>query len=187
MKRIEVRHHSIYGADKHLTREGRLLAQEVGRTLEVHYDLAIVSPRTRCRETMEAFGIADYCEDQSFARIDTAELAPFAAEARAIARTEKCSTLRACFDIEGTRNVLESVGRRTVAALIEIARELPEDGKALIVSHGGRIESAALVAFDTFDIDQIGGELDFCEGVLFKFEDHALSGVEVLRAGGVGG
>ena len=183
MKRIEVRHHSIYGADKHLTRKGRLLAQEVGRTLEVHYDLAIVSPRTRCRETMEAFGITDYSEDQSFSRINTAELASFAREARAIARTEKCSTLRACFETEGTRNVLESVARRTVAALIEIARELPEDGKALIISHGGRIEIAALLALDTFDINQIGGELDFCEGVLFKFKDNALSGAEVLRAG----
>lgn len=151
--------------------------------LDVHYDLAIVSPRTRCRETMEAFGITDYSEDQSFSRIDTAELASFARETRAIARAKGCSTVRACFEIEGTRNVLESVARRTVAALIEIARELPEDGKALIISHGGRIESAALLAFDTFDINQIGGELGFCEGVLFKFEDNALSEVDVLRVG----
>lgn len=183
MKSIEIRRHSIHGPDKHLTQEGRLLAQEVARTLDVHYDLTIVSPRTRCRETMEAFGITDYSEDQSFSRIDTAELASFAREARAIARAQGCTTLRACFDIEGTCNVLESVARRTVAALIEIARELPETGKALIISHGGRIESAALIAFDTFDIHQLGRELDFCEGVLFKFEENALSEIEVLRRG----
>jgi hypothetical protein len=58
---------------------------------------------------------------------------------------------------------------------------LPEGGRALVVSHGGILEAAALLACSRYHLDEIGGEIGFCEGVVFAFEHEALKGVEVKR------
>ena len=171
----------MYGADKRLTPQGRALAQQVGASLDRHYDFAIVSPKTRCRETMEAFGIADYSEDASFGRLDRTALAPHADEVRQISRLRAVPTLSACFSVQATREILREEGKRFLDALAHIASELPQEGRALIVSHGGSIETAALQKASTFHVDEIGGPLNCCEGIIFEFNDNTLKSVKVLR------
>ena len=171
----------MYGASKRLTPQGRALAQQVGASLGRHYDFAIVSPKTRCRETMEAFGIADYSEDASFGRLDRKALAAHAEAVRQIARLKAVPALSACFSVQAARQVLRDEGKRFLGALVHIASELPPEGKALIISHGGSIEMAALQKTATFHIDEIGGPLNYCEGIVFEFNDNTLKGVRVLR------
>jgi len=62
-----------------------------------------------------------------------------------------------------------------------ISHRLPEGGRALVVSHGGILEAAALLGSSRYHLDEIGGEISFCEGVVFVFESEALKGVEVKR------
>jgi hypothetical protein len=62
-----------------------------------------------------------------------------------------------------------------------VARRLPEQGRALVVSHGGILEAAALHGCSRYELSEIGGEVGFCEGVVFKIEGEHLAGIQVRR------
>jgi broad specificity phosphatase PhoE len=62
-----------------------------------------------------------------------------------------------------------------------VARKLPEEGRALVVSHGGILEAAALHGCARYDLAELGGEIGFCEGVVFKLDGENLAGIEVKR------
>ena len=146
-----------------------------------NYDLALCSPKTRCRETMEAFGIKVYTEDEAFLPLKTDEMDKYKAKITEIARKKKCSSFAACFKIPEAAKALRKQGEELVDVLRRIARELPDGGKALVVSHGGRIEPAALVGMDKFDLAAMGGEIAPCEGALFRFDGEKLVAVGILR------
>ena len=181
MKQIEVRRHGIRKQGKSLSKDGWQLAKKMGRSLAGDYDLAVSSPKTRCRETMEAFGITVYTEDPALLPLDTDEINQHKEKIREIARKEGCTSFAACFKVPETADALRKQGEEFVDVLRAIARDLPEGRTALVVSHGGRIEPGMLIAMDAFDLEKMGGELAPCEGGLFRFEGDQLVGVEVLR------
>jgi hypothetical protein len=76
---------------------------------------------------------------------------------------------------------LRMQGETFLAAVKRVARKLPEEGRALVVSHGGILEAAALHGCPRYHLDELGGEIGFCEAVVFKFDGEKLAGIEVKR------
>jgi len=179
MKYVEVFRHSKRGEGKGLSEDGRALARRARILLSPHYDLCVTSPRERARETMEAFGFDRYEVDEAFTAVNPWE--PFDDEVLKLAKERGISPLAACWQIPEALNYLRLQGETLIGAIKRIARKLPEEGRALVVSHGGMIEAAALHACTRYELDEIGGELGLCEGVVFYFEDEKLLNVEVKR------
>lgn len=174
--------HSKRGEGKGLSEEGRELARRARALLAPHYDLCVSSPKERARETTECLGFERYEIDEAFTVVNPWE--PFDAEVMKLARDRGISPLAACWDIPEALNYLKLQGETFLAAVKRIARKLPEEGRALIVSHGGILEAAALHGCPRYELSELGGEISFCEGVLFKFEGETLAGIEVKRLPG---
>ncbi|MGQ9629341.1 MAG: histidine phosphatase family protein [bacterium] len=184
VKTIEVRRHSIRGKGKGLSREGVELAKSARPTLSPPYDIRISSPKKRARETMEAFGFENYSTDERFSTLDDSRIEGFEDRIEMTAASEGCSKFEALFRVPEVSAILRKMGEGYLSALRDVAAKLPEGGKALIVSHGGSIEPAALLGFPRYDLAEMGGPLEPCEGVVFHFEGEKLQKVEVIRLPG---
>jgi len=179
MKYVEVYRHSKRGEGKGLSPEGRELARRARGLLAPHYDLCISSPKERARETLEALGLDRYETDEAFSAVNPWE--PFDDEVSKLANQRGTSPLAACWEIPEALNYLRMQGETFLSAVKRVARKLPEGSRALVVSHGGILEAAALHGCPRYRLDEIGGEISFCEGVIFKLEGEDLTGIEVKR------
>lgn len=179
MKYIEVFRHSKRGEGKGLSEEGRELARRARALLASHYDLCVSSPKERARETMEALGFERYEVDEAFTAVNPWE--PFDAQVTLLAGERGITPLAACWEIPEALSTLRLRGETYLGAVKRIARKLPEEGRALIVSHGGILEAAALHGCARYELAELGGEIGFCEGVVFKFDGENLSGIDVRR------
>ncbi len=179
MKFVEVVRHSKRGAGKVLSEEGRELARRARALLAPHYDLCVSSPKERARETMEVLGYERYDVDEAFTAVNPWE--PFEAEVTKIAKDRGIIPLAACWEIPEALSYLKLQGETFLAAIKRIARKLPEGGRALVVSHGGILEAAALHGCARYHLDELGGEITFCEGVVFQLDGDKLVGIEVKR------
>ena len=179
MKYVEVFRHSKRGDGKGLSEEGRELARHAQSLLAPHYDLCFSSPKERARETMEALGFERYEVDEAFTAVNPWE--PFDAEVSKLAKERGILPLAACWEIPDALSYLRMQGETFLGAVKRIARKLPEEGRALVVSHGGILEAAALHGCESYELGKIGGETGFCEGVVFKLDGDKLEGVGVKR------
>ncbi|HET7842250.1 MAG TPA: phosphoglycerate mutase family protein [Terriglobia bacterium] len=179
MKYVEVYRHSKRGEGKGLSQEGRELARQARVPLAPHYDLCISSPKERARETLEAFGFDRYEVDEAFTAVNPWE--PFDAQVTQLAKERGIISLAACWEIPAALSTLKMQGETFLGAVKRIARKLPEDGRALVVSHGGILEAAALHGCARYELAELGGEIGFCEGVVFKLDGENLAGIEVKR------
>jgi len=179
MKFVEVFRHSKRGDAKGLSEEGRELARRARSLLAPHYDLYISSPKERARETLETFGFEHYEVDEAFTAVNPWE--PFDAQVSKLAKERGVIALAACWEIPEALNYLRLQGETFLSAVKRLARKLPEEGRALVVSHGGILEAAALHGCAHYQLDELGGEIAFCEGVVFKFDGEKLAGVDVKR------
>lgn len=179
MKYVEVFRHSKRGEGKGLSEDGRDFARRARTLLSPHYDLCVSSSRERARETMEAFGFDRYEVDEAFTVVNPWE--PFDAAVSKLAKERGIIPLAACWEIPEALNYLRLQGETLMGAVKRIARKVPEEGRALVVSHGGMIEAAALHACARYELNEIGGEIGLCEGVVFNLDGETLSGVEVKR------
>jgi len=179
MKSVEVFRHSKRGEGKGLSQEGRDLAQRAKALLAPHYDLWVSSPKQRARETLEVFGFNRYEVDKAFTAVNPWE--PFDTQITKIAPARGIIPLAACWEYPEALNCLRRQGMTFLGAVKRVSSRLPEGGRALVVSHGGILEAAALLGCSRYHLDEIGGEIGFCEGVVFIFEGEALKGVAVKR------
>jgi len=179
MKFVDVFRHSKRGEGKGLSQEGRDLAQRAKALLAPHYDLCVSSPKQRARETLEAFGFNRYEVDEALSAVNPWE--PFDAQITKLAQARGIIPLAACWEYPEALNCLRRQGMTFLGALKRISNRLPEGGRALVVSHGGILEAAALLGCARYHLDEIGGEIAFCEGVVFIFDKDALKSVEVKR------
>jgi broad specificity phosphatase PhoE len=181
MKYVEVFRHSKRGEGKGLSVEGRELARRARELLAPHYDLCVSSPKERAIETMEAFGFERYDVDEAFTAVNPWE--PFDVQVSTLAKERGIIPLAACWEIPEALSYLKMQGGTFLGAVKRIARKLPEGGRALIVSHGGILEAAALYGCARYELSELGCELGFCEGVVFKVDGQNLAGVDVKRLG----
>ncbi len=179
MKYVDVFRHSKRGEGKGLSEEGRELARKAKSLLAAHYDLCVSSPKERARETIDAFGFKHFEIDEAFTAVNPWE--PFEVQVSKLAKERGVIPLAACWEIHESLNYLRMQGETFLSAVKRIARKLPEEGRALIVSHGGILEAAALLGRPRYHLDEIGGEIGFCEGVAFRFDGENLSGIEIKR------
>ena len=179
MKYAEVFRHSRRGEGKGLSPAGVEVARQARALLAAHYDLFVSSPKERARETMEAFGFERYEIDEAFTAVNPWE--PFDHQVVRLAKERRITPLAACWEIPEALNYLRLQGETFLAAVRRLARKLPEEGRALVVSHGGILEAAALHGCPRYELDELGGEIRFCEGVVFDFDGDRLLGIGVKR------
>jgi broad specificity phosphatase PhoE len=179
VKYVEVFRHSKRGDGKGLSEEGRELARQARSLLASRYDLCVSSPKERARETMETFGFERYEVDDAFTALNPWE--PFDVEVSKLAKEQEISPLAACWEIPEALSYLKLQGETFLTAVRRIARKLPEEGRALVVSHGGMLEAAALHGCARYELSEIAGEIGFCEGVVFKIDGERLAGIEIRR------
>ena len=179
MKFVEAFRHSKRGESKGLNEEGRELARRARPLLAPRYDLCVSSPKERARETMEVFGFPSYDVDEAFTAVNPWE--PFDEAVTKLAKEKGTTPLAACWFVPEALKYLRFQGETLLGAIHRIARKLPEGGRALVVTHGGILEAAALLGGPRYELDELGGEISFCEGIVFRLEGERLAGIEVRR------
>lgn len=181
MKWVELRRHSLVDKEKNLTPDGIDLAKWVRAQLSLNYDVYICSPLVRCQQTMEAFGFKKYEVDEAFIVLAGERLKPIMPRVDEIIEEKGVGLLEAFFQVPEALEVIEERGGECLEGIRRVARDLPEGGSALVVSHGGTIEPAALLAKGTWDLEAIGGPLKECEGIIFKFEGDEIIDIYTAR------
>jgi broad specificity phosphatase PhoE len=172
---LEVRRHSMRPKPGvHLSQEGVTLARRVGEGIGP-FDRVLTSTLPRAFETAIALG---------FAVTDEVEWLLSAGQAveRELPWPQSFAAYAAAF---GDGWAVAAFAQEQAEHWREVVRELPEDGAALLVSHGGVMEMGAvgcLLADNmTVDFVQWGGPIDYCEGVRLRFAGERCTGGEVLR------
>jgi len=176
MRLLEVRRHARRERPaQHLIQRGVLMARALGEQLGP-FDLVVSSPLARCVETAVAMGFAvdEECPElagpdvrgETFPGSDDVDWdTGYAGFARLFAQG----------------GAFAEFARGQAAIWLDIARRLPEGGRALIVGHGGFIEGGAVAAFPDADHATWGRTVRHCEGVLVGVEEDRFASIEVLR------
>ncbi len=73
---------------------------------------------------------------------------------------------------------------RRIEAWRSVLCSVPEDGRALVISHGGIVEAGAIGCLPDADHASWGRGLDYCEGVRLGFDGEQFASVEILRLEG---
>jgi broad specificity phosphatase PhoE len=161
---------------KHLTQAGVDLARRVGSALGP-YDRIVTSDVVRAYETAIAMGFA--VDEQLDALgglgkgVDDEVDWQKGCAAFASAALEGGPTARAVF--------------KQAELLRSIADSLPENGRALVVSHGGVIEEGVVGLLPDLDYAAWGKAFWYCEGVRLVFDGAACVSAEPLRLAGPAG
>lgn len=166
---IELRRHSMRNIPgSHLNTAGVSLARKIGNSMG-KFTLVLTSTLPRAYETAIAMGYAVDEQLEAFADMGSAlEWSP-----------------------EGSiGEIVRAVRQRPAAAeyvqqqgeiLQTILQALPNNGAALIVSHGGIVEAHAIALAPDADHASWGKTFSYCEGVRLWFEDGQWVRAEVLR------
>lgn len=171
MRYVEVRRHTMrVKPGEHLSQAGVTLARRTGAQMKP-FERVITSQSPRAYETAIAMGFAfESFSDLLFVmeagvESEVAWDAGFAAFAQAIR----------------LNGITARYGQSLAELWAEIAQSLPEEGSALLITHGGNIEAGAVTCFPEADHAGWGAYLDYCEGVRLGFEQHRFSSIEILR------
>ena len=168
---IEHRRHSmrIIPGD-HLSQPGVDRARRIGETLGL-FDLVVTSPVIRAFETAIAMG---YAVNEL-----SPGLAPPPRDVQAEANWEKGCAEYARVALNGGPTA------RYLADLAELfhalANHLPENGRALVISHGGVIEASVVACMPTSDYSGWDTLAGYCEGVRFHIADKQFRDVDILK------
>lgn len=181
MKAVEARRHSLTGPDKNISASGIELTQRAAKKMRAKYDLYICGPAPRCGQTMRAFGFSVYSIDEGFGTLPGEALTPLMPQVEKMMAEKGLGLLEAMFQVPELEPVLRHTGSQLLEAVKRGARNLPEGGAALAVSHGGSIEPAALIALGQWDLKAIGGPLKECEGIIFYVKDDNVVEAKVIR------
>lgn len=173
MRFVEVRRHTMrVKPGQHLSQEGVTLARRIGDTIGP-FNRVVTSTIPRAFETAIAMGFAVDEEAEVFSSlIEGVEEeigswdAGFPAFSTAYQRGGATSQLA---DLLATR-------------LTEIAQALPEGGAALVISHGGMIEAAAVGCLPQGDHATWGRFCDYCEGARLHFNGVQFVAIDLLRS-----
>ncbi len=171
MRILELRRHTLRAKPgQHLSQEGVTLARRVGETIGP-FARVITSTVPRAFETAIAMGFAVDEQIEALSEmskdVDTAIAWPasFATIAQAIRTSEAAGKF----------------ARAQARLLRSIAKMLPDGTAALVISHGGIVEAAAIGCLPEADHATWGPHCDCCEGVRLAFDGEQFTGAEILR------
>lgn len=171
MRTIELRRHTMRAKPgQHLTQAGVSLARRVGEGLGP-FDRVITSPVPRAFETALAMGFAVDEELDALAQMGEGvdREIEWPASFGRIAAVMRRGGAAAAF------------GRRLARLLGEIAAGLPDGGSALVISHGGIVEAAAVACLPDADHAAWGDYCGYCEGVRLFSDGVRFVRGEILR------
>ncbi|MDE3000077.1 MAG: hypothetical protein OXU79_13455 [Gemmatimonadota bacterium] len=81
-------------------------------------------------------------------------------------------------------SVVASFAGELAAFHANIARSLPDGGRALIISHGGFIEASAVGCLPDAEHDTWGTSCNYCERVRLTYDKGKFTACEILRVPG---
>jgi broad specificity phosphatase PhoE len=173
MRYVELRRHTErVKPGQHLSQVGVDLARRIGNTIGP-FNRVITSTIPRAYETAIAMGFAvDEQLAETSLMADNLEKeiawdAGFAAFAEGAMRSDR---------------VADYV-RQQGALILRIALALPDEGAALVVSHGGIVEAQTVGCLPHTDFTSWGGGCDYCEGARLYFDGEQFVRGDVLRVG----
>jgi broad specificity phosphatase PhoE len=174
MRFLEMRRHSLrVRPEEHLSQPGVTLARRVGEQTGP-FDLVVSSRAPRAFETAIAMG---YAVDTWYARVDFGE-----AEWQELARLLPEGT--PFLERAGVMHAPGLAGRYARALCEQwaaVARELPEEGRGLVISHGGYLDDSAVACLPEQDHQRWGPNFGHCEGIRLVFDRGRFVDGQVLR------
>jgi broad specificity phosphatase PhoE len=171
---VEHRRHTMRTKPgQHLSQAGVELARRVGNGLG-RFDRVVTSRVPRAFETALAMGYAvdEQLEELSATPEGLSAEVDWRGGCPAFHRAARAGGVAA-------RYVAEQA-----AVMRAIAAALPEDGRALVVSHGGVVEAGAVGCRPDDDFAAWGAACGYCEGVRLTFEGARCVAAEPLRVPG---
>lgn len=181
MQWVEVRRHSLRDSDGNLSMAGRELAARATRTLGGPFHAFYSSSKPRAIQTIEAMGGSNVKVDDRFGLGYVEQVAPYEHQAQIVMRQKGIGLLEAYLEVPEILAALRVVAGDVLAAVLAIAENLPEGGRALVGSHGGTIEPAVLLVLGEFNLKALGRPFAECEGARFILDQGLILGVEILR------
>ncbi|MCX7754180.1 MAG: histidine phosphatase family protein [Anaerolineales bacterium] len=171
MKIIEIRRHSLrHRAAQDLSEEGISLARWIGKEMR-RFDRVVASPLPRAVQTAEAMGFT--VDEKVELLATTGDLVEVECPWPA-----SFSDYAAAYRRGGATFVF---ARNLAAFYTNLADSLPEDGAALVVTHGGVVELSAVGCLPAFDFSTMGDYIEYCEGIRLRWENGQFIDVQVLR------
>ncbi len=171
---IEHRRHSMRTKPgQHLSQAGVDLARRVGEGMSA-FDRVYTSTIPRAFETGIAMG---YAVDR---QIELLASMPSNAE---ISFDVGFGGFSATIH-QHPSSVVANFARELAAFHVNIARSLPDGGRALIISHGGFIEASAVGCMPDADHESWGPSCNYCEGVRLTYDEGSFTACEILRVQG---
>jgi len=171
MRYLEVRRHTMRAKPgPHVTQAGVDLARRVGEGLGP-FQRVITSTLPRAFETAIAMGFA--VDEQ----IESMSTYSDAVDAEMPAADSFESFAKAVKKGKAAADYAHSQAKLWHA----IAKALPENGAALIISHGNIVELSAVAALPDVDHRQWGESVGYCEGIRAYFDGEAFVRAEILR------
>lgn len=172
MKHLEIRRHTMrQKPGKHLTQAGVTLARHVGAGMGP-FAKVVTSDAPRAFETAIAMGFA--VDEQ------LADLATPGDEEVTTALEDAHTFADVVMAVQRHRAVARRA-QKLARLLAAIAEALPEEGAALIVTHGGVIELSVAGCLPDHNFSAWGALCDYCEGVRLAFDGRAFVGADLLR------
>jgi broad specificity phosphatase PhoE len=174
MKELELRRHAFRDSEgDRLSPEGRLQAEDVGRTLPSDYSVIFVSPAQRAAETVAWFLRGSGQQLPSHAQVPDL-LSPEEDRWRAAGKAARSSRVD---DIARQDPDLLDRASRHLAHVVEgLFDRVPEGGRGLVVGHTPLLEAAVFGLTGT-TVDPLAE----CEGILLTREDDGRLRVDDLR------
>ncbi len=168
---LEVRRHSIRAEhSQHLAQAGIDLAQRVGNEMG-RFKRVVTSTLPRAYETAIAMGFAvdEQIEQLSTLGNDVQAAVQWDAGYAAWAQAAQRSA-----GVAHYTQALAEVWR-------SIVRALPDNGRALIITHGGIVEAGTIGCLPSNTVYSRGAACGYCEGVRLTFEGDTVVNMEILR------
>jgi broad specificity phosphatase PhoE len=171
MKYLEVRRHSMRSqAGEHLSQEGVNLARRVGTEMGP-FDAVITSTLPRSFETAIAMGFAVDKQDEQLNIMGDEVTAE-------IHWTESFARFAG---VIGQGGATAHFAHEQAEFWKLIVQSLPENGKGLIITHGGIIEAGAVACLPEDQHSKWGPACGYCEGIALTFDDGRFTKGEILR------
>jgi broad specificity phosphatase PhoE len=170
MRILEVRRHTIRNlSSQHISQAGVDLARRVGAGMG-QFDRVVTSTLPRAFETALAMGYAvdEQIEQLSIMGEEVGAVIQWNAGYAAWAKAAANSPVVGLYT-----QALAELWR-------SIVRALPENGRALIISHGGIVEAGTIGCLPTSPLFGPAA-CSYCEGARITFENAAVVNVEILR------
>ncbi len=174
MQAVEIRRHTMrVTPGQHLSQAGVTLARRLGQSMGP-FNRVITSTLPRAYETAIAMGFAVDEQDELFNVL-------MGGVEDEIVWSAGFAAFAARYKLGGAvTRFADTLGKR----LVDVASALPENGSALVISHGGVVEAAVIGCLPQADFRAWGGPCEYCEGARLYFDGGYFSRGEALRLAG---